>query len=82
MREGEKTEHKQGGGEGTEGEEADSLLRREPDGWGSIAGPWDHDLSQRQMLNELSHPGLPRNSFNKVLLLWQKYIDYRGQVRR
>ena len=24
--------------------------------WGSILGPWDHDLSQRQMLNQLSHP--------------------------
>ena len=26
---------------------------------GSIPGPWDHDLSQRQMLNWLSHPGTP-----------------------
>ena len=26
---------------------------------GSIPGPWDHDLSQRQMLNQLSHPGAP-----------------------
>ena len=25
--------------------------------WDSIPGPWDHDLSQRQMLNQLSHPG-------------------------
>ena len=24
--------------------------------WGSILGPQDHDLSQRQMLNPLSHP--------------------------
>ena len=24
---------------------------------GSIPGPQDHDLSQRQMLNRLSHPG-------------------------
>ena len=24
---------------------------------GLIPGPWDHDLSQRQMLNRLSHPG-------------------------
>jgi len=22
-------------------------------------GAWDHDLSQRQMLNQLSHPGAP-----------------------
>ena len=26
---------------------------------GSIPGLWDHDLSQRQMLNHLSHPGTP-----------------------
>ena len=26
---------------------------------GSILGFWDHDLSQRQMLNQLSHPGAP-----------------------
>ena len=25
--------------------------------WGLISGSWDHDLSQRQMLNRLSHPG-------------------------
>ena len=25
--------------------------------WSSILGPWDHDLSQRQMLNWLSRPG-------------------------
>ena len=24
--------------------------------WGLILGPWNHDLSQRQMLNQLSHP--------------------------
>lgn len=41
----------------TEGEgEVGSLLSREPD-WVSIPGLWDHDLSQRQMLNRLSHPG-------------------------
>ena len=27
---------------------------------GLIPGPWDHDLSQRQMLNGLSHPGTPK----------------------
>ena len=26
---------------------------------GSIPGLWDHDLSRRQMLNRLSHPGTP-----------------------
>ena len=27
--------------------------------WGLIPGPWDHNLSLRQMLNWLSHPGAP-----------------------
>ena len=27
--------------------------------WGSIPGPWSYDLSQRQMINRLSHPGTP-----------------------
>lgn len=26
---------------------------------GSVPGPWDHDLSQRQMLIQVSHPGPP-----------------------
>ena len=26
---------------------------------GSIPGPWDHDLSQRQILNQLSHRATP-----------------------
>ena len=34
---------------------AGSLMR-------SIPGPWDHDLSRRQMLNQLSHPGASRAS--------------------
>ena len=29
--------------------------------WGSIPGPQDHDLSWRQMFNQLSHPGTPRD---------------------
>ena len=35
-------------------------------GW--IPGPWDHDLSQRQMLNHLRHPGAPKliNLFERV----------------
>ena len=28
--------------------------------WGSIPGPWDHDLSPRQTVNQLSHPGTPQ----------------------
>lgn len=42
----------EGVGEG----EAGSPLSREQD-LGSIKGPWDHDLSRRQMPNPLSHPG-------------------------
>ena len=33
------------------------------DTWGSIPGPRDNDLSQRQTLNQLSHPGTPGKSF-------------------
>ena len=31
--------------------------------WGLIPGSWDHDLSQRQLLNPLSHPGAPVITF-------------------
>lgn len=31
--------------------------------WVSIPGPWDHDLSPRQMVNPLSHPGFPPLQF-------------------
>ena len=27
--------------------------------WDSIPGRWDHDLSRRQLLNQLSHSGVP-----------------------
>ena len=33
--------------------------------FGSIPGLWDHDLSWRQMLNQLSHPGSPHQEFKK-----------------
>ena len=29
--------------------------------WSSIPGPWDHDLSRRQTLNQLNHPGAPQS---------------------
>ena len=29
--------------------------------WGSIPGPQNHDLSQSQTLNQLSHTGAPRD---------------------
>ena len=44
-------------GEVGEGE-AGFPLSREPD-VGLIPAPWDHDLSRRQTLNWLSHPGAP-----------------------
>ena len=34
-----------------------------------ISGPQDHVLSQRQTLNLLSHPGIPRFSFRELELL-------------
>ena len=44
--------------------EADSPLSREPNELqDSIPGPWDQDLSQRQMLNQLGHPGTLVPSF-------------------
>ena len=36
--------------------------------YGSIPGPWDHDLSWRQTLNQLSHPGTPPNAF--LIMFW------------
>ena len=36
---------------------------------GSIPGPWDHDLSRRQTLNRLSHPGAPTAVSYKVKYL-------------
>jgi len=39
--------------------------------WGSIPGPRDHDLSRKQTLNGLNHPGAPMQSnfkLNSILL--------------
>ena len=39
--------------------------------WGSIPGHWDHDLSGRQTLNRLSHPGAPANtSLQREFMHW------------
>ena len=35
--------------------------------WDSIPEPQDHDLSWRQMLNQLSHPGLTNRKFLKMI---------------
>ena len=34
-----------------------------------IPGPWDHDLSRRQRLNPLNHPGAPGIFLNKAKLI-------------
>ena len=52
--------------------EADSPLSREPD-MGSIPGPWDHDLNQRQTLYQLSHLGTPIIDFIKCGKLSMSY---------
>ena len=36
----------------------------------SVPGPWDRDLSWRQILSQLSHPGAPGNSFTFRRPLW------------
>ena len=54
-----------------QGRGADSPLSGEPN-WGLIPGPWDPDLSWRQMLNQLSHPGtLTQGLFRCVLISLQ-----------
>ena len=62
-----------GGEVGAEGE-AGSLLSREPD-VGLIPGPRDHDLSQRQTLDQLNHPGVPKSG---ILL---KILNYSYNLR-
>ena len=56
-----------GAGEG----EADSPLNREPS-QGSIRGPWDHDLSQRQTLIRQSHPG---HFIDQLITKLKEYTD-------
>ena len=59
-------EHKQWGGRGR----GRSRLPTEHEArhGGSIPGPWDHDLSWRQTLNPLSHPGAPCSFF--LIAVW------------
>ena len=41
------------------------------------AGPWDRDLSQRQILNRLSHPGTPGKYIQlSVHICVEKYIYF------
>ena len=46
-------------GESTEGKGEGDLDWAGSPMQGSISRPWDHDLGQRQTLNQLSHPGTP-----------------------
>ena len=67
-----KEEHEQGEQQREKGE-GDSPLSREPEvGW--IPGPWDHDhdLSPRQTLHQLSHPGIPSTEHFKKLSFWSQ----------
>lgn len=74
-------EHEQKRGRGKEEWEADSPLTREPDVWLDPSS-WDHELSQRQMVNQLSHPGtsglISYNSFSQGLLkaYLSKFLPY------
>ena len=38
--------------------------------WDSIPGPWDQDLSPKQMLSPLSHPGAPEVTSWCICSLW------------
>ena len=48
--------------------------------WTSISGHWDHDLSPRQRLNPLSHPGTPRYLF--LIYLLNREHTSRGSSRQ
>ena len=51
-------------GEGQRERERSRLPRVESPIQGSIPGPQDHDLSLRQTLNRLSHPGTSKKIFS------------------
>ena len=61
LREREK-EHKQGAGAERGRSKLPTEQRTQQRG-ALIPGPWNHDLSQRQTLNRLSHPGAPAHLF-------------------
>ena len=47
--------------------------------WDSFPGPWDHGLSWRQTLNQLSHSSIPRVAFSWVpcsILHYQSAIAF------
>ena len=47
---------------------------------GSIPGPWDHDLTWRQMLNWLSHPGTHKIVILRVLFLLLMWMIQSNSV--
>ena len=47
--------------------------------WGSIPGPWVHDLSWRQTPNHLSHPGAPISIVSTVT--WSVVLCYSSLNR-
>ena len=52
-------EHSWGGGKRSRGKRRSRLHWAGSQTQGSVPGPWDRDLSSRQVLNRLSHPGTP-----------------------
>ena len=47
--------------------------------WDLIPGPQDQDLSRRQMLNQLSHPGAP---YSEIILDFYLFIHERQRERQ
>ena len=63
-------------GEGPGGE-AGFLVCREPDA-GLYSRTLDHDLSRKQVLNWLSHPGGPWNN----LFLWTNFLSHPPSIKK
>ena len=45
--------------------------------WGWIPEPWDHDLTWRQKLNQLSHPGAPKLHFKDSKFSFQNIKEFK-----
>ena len=71
-------EHERRGGAGGEGE-AGGLLSREPDR-GLDPGPRQHELSRRQTLNRLGHPGTPTCVILKFEQLRSNDLEETGEI--
>ena len=66
--------------EGAEGE-ADSPPSRELDAELNPRAPGNHDLSQKHMLNRLSHPGSPRAVILILHLTWRVFKNPNVQAK-